>query len=386
MSKQIDLGEATAYAIAKKHGYVGTEAQFAAEMTGAAQAAREAAQDASDAEAYAVGTRDGSDVPSTDPTYHNNAKYYAESLQVDATLTQQGKPADAKKVGDEITNLKGDLSNIKPLSDEAKAALLNCFLHVWWNDEHGRTYYEALQSALYENQYPMIRAIYNGETHVVYTDESVNSLKPYLTVTYFENKDSTGQNIPSTDYTISGTLREGESNLTVNYNGYSTIFTVNAIDFYNTMEWLWTASGGNMELIAAAPVASTSHNNDLALTEILTATNRKVVITRRGIRPFINSATGENTIYYPIPVPPKATGFTVTIEPSSQYTGPRTWKYDESTGLYTSVKIFGWKQGTYTGTIDNTGEGIVMSIGTKYDSAGTSYPTAPTKISVSFTE
>ena len=32
----------------------------------------------SDAEAYAVGTRDGEDVPSTDPAYHNNAKYYAE--------------------------------------------------------------------------------------------------------------------------------------------------------------------------------------------------------------------------------------------------------------------------------------------------------------------
>ena len=29
------------------------------------------------AEAYAVGKRNGTDVPSTDPTYHNNAKYYA---------------------------------------------------------------------------------------------------------------------------------------------------------------------------------------------------------------------------------------------------------------------------------------------------------------------
>ena len=32
---------------------------------------------ASDSEAYAVGKRDGSDVPSTDPTYHNNSKYYS---------------------------------------------------------------------------------------------------------------------------------------------------------------------------------------------------------------------------------------------------------------------------------------------------------------------
>lgn len=40
--------------------------------------AQSAAQDASDAEAWAVGQRNGVDVPSTDPTYHNNAKYYKD--------------------------------------------------------------------------------------------------------------------------------------------------------------------------------------------------------------------------------------------------------------------------------------------------------------------
>lgn len=32
--------------------------------------------------------------------------------QVDSTLTQTGRPADAKKTGDEITALKEDLSNL----------------------------------------------------------------------------------------------------------------------------------------------------------------------------------------------------------------------------------------------------------------------------------
>ena len=31
-------------------------------------------------EAYAVGTRNGTAVPSTDPAYHNNAKYYADNF------------------------------------------------------------------------------------------------------------------------------------------------------------------------------------------------------------------------------------------------------------------------------------------------------------------
>lgn len=35
-----------------------------------------------DSEAWAVGTRGGVPVPSTDPAYHNNAKYYADSFTV----------------------------------------------------------------------------------------------------------------------------------------------------------------------------------------------------------------------------------------------------------------------------------------------------------------
>ena len=70
-----------------------------------------------EAEKWATGQINGTDVPSTDPTYENNAKYYAEqaadaaaSIGIDATLTQAGKAADAKKTGDEITALKEDLN------------------------------------------------------------------------------------------------------------------------------------------------------------------------------------------------------------------------------------------------------------------------------------
>ena len=72
-----------------------------------------------EAEAWAVGERDGEPVPSTDPTYHNNAKYYAEhaqdiadSIGIDATLSISGKAADAKATGDEIDSLKEDLNEI----------------------------------------------------------------------------------------------------------------------------------------------------------------------------------------------------------------------------------------------------------------------------------
>ena len=46
----------------------------------AIEAAQESIAYSKDAEAWAVGTRDGSPVPSSDPAYENNAKYYAENF------------------------------------------------------------------------------------------------------------------------------------------------------------------------------------------------------------------------------------------------------------------------------------------------------------------
>ena len=63
-----------------------------------------------DAEAFAAGTRGGTAVESTDPAYHNNAKYYAEqaatsaaTFETDTTLAVSGKAADSKTAGDAIS-------------------------------------------------------------------------------------------------------------------------------------------------------------------------------------------------------------------------------------------------------------------------------------------
>lgn len=49
--------------------------------TAAAESATAADGSAKDAEAYAVGKRGGTNVPTTDPAWHNNAKYYAENAE-----------------------------------------------------------------------------------------------------------------------------------------------------------------------------------------------------------------------------------------------------------------------------------------------------------------
>ena len=58
-----------------------SEANAAASETNAAASESNAATSESNAEAWAVGKRGGQAVPSTDPTYRNNSKFYAESAE-----------------------------------------------------------------------------------------------------------------------------------------------------------------------------------------------------------------------------------------------------------------------------------------------------------------
>ena len=86
----------------------------------------------------------------------------------DATLTTSGGYADAAETGRQIGLLKADLGNLSNLetesktdlvsaineasksglSDDAKAALLNCFNHVSWKNGVGMEYFNELEEAL----------------------------------------------------------------------------------------------------------------------------------------------------------------------------------------------------------------------------------------------
>lgn len=62
-------------------------------------------QSSTDSEAYAVGKRNGVDVPSTDPAYHNNSKYYKEQAQaiVGIGIATTTTPGIVKPDGDTIS-------------------------------------------------------------------------------------------------------------------------------------------------------------------------------------------------------------------------------------------------------------------------------------------
>lgn len=80
----VDLGGAVLEVIPDLENIL-SHAEQLEEYRDEAQAAAESAEDdKEDAEAYAVGTRGGVPVAPSDPTYHNNAKYYSEQTNPDA--------------------------------------------------------------------------------------------------------------------------------------------------------------------------------------------------------------------------------------------------------------------------------------------------------------
>lgn len=348
-----------------------------------------------EAEAWAVGQRDGVDVPSTDPAYENNAKYYAQQAAQTAEeisgVTDQvaQNTSDISDLKEDLNAVEAEIASIEPgLSDNAKVALLNCFAHVAWTDEHGQTYYDALESALYADSYPKITAVFDAGTNVIYTDTALNTLKQYLTVKYFATKDSTGTVIASTDYSLTGTLVEGSSTVSVSYDGLTTSFVINGVvDFYNI--WEWSLADGDFTKL----VASTDRNSN-SLTGVTIRQDSGVQYRRncsvtKGILPYTIRDTETLSQYYPIPVPATANKVTVSVTPDTQFTFLNIVKYDSATNKYNyyagASNVNGWTQGVNEKSF-TASDNLFLFFNVKYDSAGSSYPTEPSNITVEFEE
>lgn len=154
----------------------------------------------------------------------------AGAVVIDTDLDTAGAAADAKATGDALAGLNGRLEELEDggtggLTADVKAALLACFNHVAWDsdDPTGQSYISALQTALYPPaNLSSISAVFT-QSGTVYDSDALDSLKSSLVVTAHYS-DSTTETI--SNYTLSGTLTEGTSTITVTYGGKSTTFTV----------------------------------------------------------------------------------------------------------------------------------------------------------------
>lgn len=127
-------------------------------------------------------------------------------------------------------------------------ALLQIASKVAYIDGNGQTYYDALEASLTHRTLSSISAVYT-QSGTVYPDTSLDSLKTDLVVTATYS-DSSMATVAATDYTLSGTLTEGTSTITVSYGGKTTTFSVTVSSPYVHYDYLVNTR------------ASTSDNND----------------------------------------------------------------------------------------------------------------------------
>ena len=162
------------------------------------------------------------------------------------TTVQDGSITTAKLAPDVLSAISQDGS----LSNEVKTALLNIFEHVAFIDQNGQTYFDALEAALYPPANLLrIGAVFNQADNIIYDNDSLDNLKQYLTVTaYYDD----GTNSVINSYTLSGTLEEGTSTITVSYRGETATFNVTVTDSRcvpSDYTWLYEAKNG--ELLSA---------------------------------------------------------------------------------------------------------------------------------------
>ena len=110
------------------------------------------------------------------------------------------------------------------LSNDVKDALLNMFQVVAYTSSDAQTYYDALEDALYP-PVPVvsIEATFNQGQNIVYDDDSLTTLKQYLTVI---GTQADSETIVIENYTLSGTLTVGTSTITVHYGDLTDTFNV----------------------------------------------------------------------------------------------------------------------------------------------------------------
>lgn len=159
-------------------------------------------------------------------------------VEIDDTLTQSGKAADAKAVGDQLSALNEAIDALGKtgLTSAQVNALNGMFKVAAYIKSDVSTEYQAFKSAFGvedsgseepiepEKTLTSISAAYSGGNVAVGT--SLDALTGIIvTATY-----SDGSTATVTGYTLSGEIAEGTNTITVSYGGKTATFTVTGID------------------------------------------------------------------------------------------------------------------------------------------------------------
>ena len=294
--------------------------------------------------------------------------------------TQALTAAMGVQLESEITQLEANQTKIFPY--EAKQILVDLLKKVAYIDNDVAGLVADLEDLLLsEADLVSITAVFTPGAVQFHPYQSLDDLKPYLEVTGYYD-DLSEREI--TNYTLSGSLTTvGTNEITVSYGGKTTTFNVTVVEQYE-----YKMSDGDLTLLEAA----TSWNSDHGL--FISLFSNEVDRRRSFVLPYGQQCMGTRTgtsqnpsysptsDYFPIPIPADATSVQIAITPTARYFGCAFYTFQN--GEYTRVLDPGWVSGgsqTYTFT---AGQYAFMTVTSKYDSSGTSYPTNPTELTITF--
>ena len=152
------------------------------------------------------------------------------TVELDTTLTQSGKAADAKAVGDRLSALSEEIANLQTsgLTTAQVNALDGMFKVCAFTKDDVSSEYTAFKTAFGITDEPVtpevtlssISATYSGGSVPVGT--AVSALTGIVVTAHY----SDGTSKAVTGYTLDGTIAEGENTISVTYNGKTATFTV----------------------------------------------------------------------------------------------------------------------------------------------------------------
>ena len=230
-----------------------------------------------------------------------------------------------------------------------------------------------------------ISAVYT-QTGTVYDTDSLDSLKADLVVTATYTDTST-ETVPASSYTLSGSMTHGTQTITVSFSGKTTTFTVVVSEH-------WSYSIGDFTKVTGPLGNNTSATCGVALFRKAAPSvdyYRRSFVMDEGVTSIALTYDGSDNIesqtsdYYPIKVPVGATSFTVAVTPNTQFVQVLLRQLNEGVySAYTAVGPTGYNESSITRTFEASDQNLWLFVSTKYNSAGSSYPTEPTGIDVTF--
>ena len=215
--------------------------------------------------------------------------YNSVAVQTDTTLAISGMAADAKKTGDEISDLKSQITNLESIPHEVKLAMDSLFASIPSLSESAQGAYATFHAWASSVVLVSISAVFEQGAHVIYDNASLDDLKQYLTVTASYDD---GSSSAVSDYVLSGTLTVGTSTITVTYGDMTDTFTVTVTDSEVDISALFSfTEGGSIRTDNGN--ATTTSSSTVAYSDYVNISNyQSLEITMRKLRSNPNVSTG----------------------------------------------------------------------------------------------